>query len=649
MKVLSKSRFKLGLECPNKLFYTNKKEYANTKMSDPFLEALAEGGFQVEELARMHYPNGVLIEGNDWDYQLLWKQTQKLLKQENITIYEAAFLIDGLFIRTDVLVKQGNNIELVEVKAKSFTPDDEYLFIGKRGGMVSGWKPYLFDIAFQKYVIQLCFPQWKIQSYIMMADKSKKTSINGLNQLFRISSKGENRTGILKKVSSIEETGNSVLGRKNVSQIVADIEANKYKYHDSLTFIESINQFKEFYQKDEYANWKTSFSGCKSCEFKSDDKDLKSGFKECFKKQHDWSDDDFLKPNIFDVYFFTKGNKLFEEGIYFKSELTEDNIGLNVEAEKLTTSHRQWLQIEKEVKNDKTIYVDVEGLKVEMNKWVFPLHFIDFETSAVALPFNNGLKPYEQIAFQFSHHIYHEDGKIEHADEYINSQAGVFPNFEFLRALKLALEKDNGTIFKYSPHENSILNAIYIQLLDSAEDDKMELISFIQNISHSKSDSTAKWKGNRDMVDLWDVEKRYYYNPLTKGSNSIKAVLPASLSLSKFLQEKYSKPLSQINVSSKNFNENHVWLEVENDIAKNPYKMLPSLFDGWSEEQIENTLSEIEDITNGGAALTAYGKLQYTDMKQSEIDELTNALLKYCELDTLAMVMIYEHFKEITE
>lgn len=649
MKVLSKSRFKLGLECPNKLFYTNKKEYANTKMSDPFLEALAEGGFQVEELARMHYPNGVLIEGNDWDYQLLYEQTQELLKEDNIIIYEAAFLIDGLFIRTDILVKQGNNIELIEVKSKSFTPDDEYLFIGKRGGIVSNWKPYLFDIAFQKYVIHLCYPHWKIESYLMMADKSKKASVNGLNQLFRISSKGENRTGILKKVNSIEETGDSILGRKNVTQIIADIEANKYKYHDSLTFAKSINHFKELYQKGEYANWKTSFGACKSCEFKSSDKELKSGFKECFKKQHDWSDDDFLKPNIFDVYFFTKGNKLFEEGIYFKSELTEDNVGLKVEAEKLSTSHRQWLQIEKEVKNDKTIFVDIEGLKDEMNKWIFPLHFIDFETSAVALPFNNGLKPYEQIAFQFSHHIYHEDGKIEHADEYINSKAGVFPNFEFLRALKLALEKDNGTIFKYSPHENSILNAIYIQLLDSAEDDKMELLSFIENISHSKSDSTTKWKGNRDMVDLWDVEKRYYYNPLTKGSNSIKAVLPASLSLSKFLQEKYSKPLKQINVSSKNFNENHVWLEVENDNVKSPYKMLPSLFDGWSEEQIECTLSEIEDIDNGGAALTAYGKLQYTDMEQSEIDELTNALLKYCELDTLAMVMIYEHFKEITK
>ena len=55
---------------------------------------------------------------------------------------------------------------------------------------------------------------------------------------------------------------------------------------------------------------------------------------------------------------------------------------------------------------------------------------------------------------------------------------------------------------------------------------------------------------------------------------------------------------------------------------------------------------EIENIANGGAALTAYSQLQYSDMQKSEIEELTKALLKYCELDTLAMVMIFEHFKE---
>ena len=77
MRVLSKSRFKLGLECPNKLYYTDKEEYANNKVEDAFLEALAQGGFQVEELARMHYPDGVLIEGNNWDYEYLHEQTQK--------------------------------------------------------------------------------------------------------------------------------------------------------------------------------------------------------------------------------------------------------------------------------------------------------------------------------------------------------------------------------------------------------------------------------------------------------------------------------------------------------------------------------------------------------------------------------------------
>src|SRR5690606_6501639 len=128
-----------------------------------------------------------------------------------------------------------------------------------------------------------------------------------------------------------------------------------YKYHDSLTFIESINQFKEFYQKDEYPNWRTSFSTCKACEFKSELDELKSGFKECFRKQHHWTENDFSKPNIFDIYFFTRGNKLFDEGVYFKNELTEENIGLKIEVDKLSTSHRQWLQIKKEVNSDSTL------------------------------------------------------------------------------------------------------------------------------------------------------------------------------------------------------------------------------------------------------------------------------------------------------
>ena len=73
------------------------------------------------------------------------------------------------------------------------------------------------------------------------------------------------------------------------------------------------------------------------------------------------------------------------------------------------------------------------------------------------------------------------------------------------------------------------------------------------------------------------------------------------------------------------------------------------LFEDWDEEQLDATVSEMENIADGGAALTAYGKLQYTDMPEEERLEIKNSLLKYCELDTLAMVMIYEHLKELSD
>ena len=650
-RYLTKSRYKLGLECPNKLFYTRKKEYANNKNDDPFLKALAEGGFQVEELARMHYPDGILIDGKSYEYDNAWQRTQELLKKENVIIFEAAFLIDGLFIRTDILVKKGNSIKLIEVKSKSYDPLDEYIFIGKKGGMVKSWKPYLFDVAFQKHVMQKCYPDWNISSFLMMANKKKTASIDGMNQLFRITKKNNNRTGIIKKVDCIKDIGNSVLGTINIDHIIDKIFDDTFKYHKNMTFVESVDLLNEYYQKNKYFNWPTNFSACKNCEFKAtseeENKGLRSGFKECFTKQHHWNKNDFLKPNTFDIWDFKIGGKLFDEGIVFKEDLTLENIKYKEEAGKLSRTERQWLQIEKDRDRDATSYKDVDGLREEMSKWIFPLHFIDFETSTVALPFNKGRHPYEQIAFQFSHHIYHKDGRIEHTSEYINDKAGFFPNFEFIRELKKVLENDEGTILRYAPHENTIVNAIYWQLSESDEDDKKELMDFIQSISHSTDKSPIFWKGKRDMVDLWVVVKKYYYNPCTKGSNSIKEVLPAVLDDSNFLQEKYKKKIEELNITSKNFDQDHVWLKVKNNKITNPYKMLPKVFEGWTEEEIENSLSEITDIANGGAALTAYGKLQYTDMSSDERKELSKALLKYCELDTLAMVMIYEYFVDI--
>ncbi|OGU58567.1 MAG: hypothetical protein A2V66_14935 [Ignavibacteria bacterium RBG_13_36_8] len=86
-------------------------------------------------------------------------------------------------------------------------------------------------------------------------------------------------------------------------------------------------------------------------------------------------------------------------------------------------------------------------------------------------------------------------------------------------------------------------------------------------------------------------QKKYYYSPMMKGSYSIKNVLPALIS-----------ELDYTNLS----------------------------------------------ITDGVTASLAFEKLQReTDMFR--VNEIRNQLLEYCKLDTLAMVRIYQKFKEVID
>ena len=230
-----------------------------------------------------------------------------------------------------------------------------------------------------------------------------------------------------------------------------------------------------------------------------------------------------------------------------------------------------------------------------------------------------------------------------------------FQILNLLNICKKHYQKDEGTIFKFATHENTILNAIRAQLKASDAPNKESLVSFIESISHPTTDNPDSWivplrkqnQGTRDMVDLCKVVINYYYNPHTFGSNSIKKVLPAVLKSSQFVQEKYSKPIGTIGVSSKNLPDDHVWLKkLDNEIIS-PYKTLPPVHKNISQEEIEARLSNIDNIDDGGAALTAYGKIQYTDMTEKEREDIADALKRYCELDTLAMVMIYEHLKSL--
>ena len=81
-------------------------------------------------------------------------------------------------------------------------------------------------------------------------------------------------------------------------------------------------------------------------------------------------------------------------------------------------------------------------------------------------------------------------------------------------------------------------------------------------------------------------------------------------------------------------------------VINDPYSLLPPLSDNPGKTN-DALLSDADRIADGGAAMTAYGHLQYVEMGDAERQALNTALLKYCELDTLAMVMVVEGWREL--
>ena len=665
-RYLTKSRYKTAQECPTKLYYGDRpKEYENNKLDNPFLEALAHGGFQVGALAQIYHPDGIEIKSKEHDQSV--KETEELLKKDTVTIFEAALRYKNLFVRADILQKVGDIVRLIEVKAKSFDSDEDvnsfYNKIDLKKGhykFITKWEPYLYDIAFQTFVFQKSQPHLKIIPYLMLADKTATTSVEGLNQHFLLTEENGRTKVLVDPTTTLETVGDKVLKEINVTEPVTIIHTGRdmgEKTRAQLglpSFEEEVFQLAQIYEKDTKAAIEVK-PECKKCEFRAQAEGKKNGFQEC------WSQvlpkDKLNGPFVFDIWKFGKTKAMLDSQKYLMSQVNEGDINLKDDPKKpgLTQSQRQWIQVQRVQNKDNTPYVDFQNLKEKMDEWKFPLHFIDFETCTPALPFNSGRRPYEVVAFQFSHHILQKGGKIEHVGQYINFERGKFPNFEFLRALKKELDQDNGTIFRYAAHENTVLVQIYSQLKVSNEPDKKELMDWIKTITESKQNQAKDkpedmlWKGTRSMVDMCDLVIKYYYHPFTNGSNSIKRVLPAVLKQSTLLKNKYQQPIygTRGGIQSLNFKD-WAWLKVDaSGEIIDPYKQLPPLFDNIPDEQLDDLLSDEDELRDGGAAMTAYLKMQFTQMSDMEREEIKKALLRYCELDTLAMVMLYEHWVEI--
>lgn len=673
----------MSLECPRRLYYAYDKDvYANQDVDDEFLKSLAEGGFQVGEFAKLCYGIGASNNVKTLEPAEAVRQTKELLSQEDVNVAEAAFLVGNMFVRADIIEKKGDVINLIEVKAKSWNPLED-TFVSKNGKSTNkAIRPYLYDVAFQKYVLiqalKEMFPEknFKVNAFLMLADKSRNATVNGLNQLFKIKSAPQKRSTVIVTsdardiVDALPES-DRVVRPFDVDDICEKIIAGDYAEQQDPEFMlgGGFVRHVEIMSNDYCNHIKADCvigSKCFACPFhrKTDDSsDKHDGYCECWIEKAGFDPSATTRPLIKDMsgQYISK-DKFVKEQKFYMEDLTDADLKRHGDKKHCGLDHyeRKWLHIGVATGNEEVLkdyrtkmngdaYLDIAGLKEEMKNWEFPLHFIDFETSAVALPFYDKMRPYEQIAFQFSHHRVDRNGdgtyKVTHAGQFINTAQGHFPNFDFIRALKAELDKDKGTIFRYSNHENTILREIHRQLDARNEPDKKELQDFIDSITHYEEDK-EKYVGDRDMVDLADVVLKYYFHPIMGGSYSIKVVLPSVLNSSEFIKSKYSQPIyGTPQMPSQNLSEAKVWIDYgEDGKVKNPYKLLPPIasYLGLDADLNELELKETESVANGGAALAAYAKMQFSDAAMSEA--LEKALLTYCELDTLAMVFIWEYF-----
>lgn len=265
-------------------------------------------------------------------------------------------------------------------------------------------------------------------------------------------------------------------------------------------------------------------------------------------------------------------------------------------------AQRQLLQIRNTKSHTEWIDPALAGI---IASFEYPLHFIDFETSGLAVPYHAGMHPFENVAFQWScHTIERSDVKLKHA-EWINVEE-TFPNFAFAESLMNHLGRD-GTVFMWATHENTILRHIVSQMEGRYENRVLK--------------DWLEWMTTSRMVDMNQLTLNHYFHPLMKGRTSIKKVLDAIWQINTALRERFPE-----------------YVREENGKLLSPHKSLPPFeIDG----------REVF-VNEGTGAITAYQSMLYGPQKGDMHirEQWKQLLLQYCKLDTLAMVMVYWHWTE---
>ncbi len=620
--MLSKSDFIIASTCSKKLVY-KKLNYKTKNDENEFLEMLAQGGHIIGKYARLLYPEGIEIKGES-NVEIISETKRLFEKNDKITLFESGFESNNKIGRIDILVKNGNTINIIEVKSKSFDSGD------KKSKSDERLRVCIEDLAFQTMVMNEIYPNLEIHSYLLLPDKSKRTDIEGLAGWFSMNNHST-------KNFEIDElpAQNSIRYQLPLVEFKYSNHPEKEKYIASLSknhLLSLINFDKEVFEiMGDITNRSNQFlnilkegikpehykinKNCSKCEFNlGKEEEQKNGYREC------WQGIIHKDPHIFDLYYggLLKGTN---NGWYFDELISEKKISFwDLEIDRFRDKNgelgsrglRQLLQYENTKTNSEWISPDLKSI---LGNLKYPLHFIDFETYTGAIPHHKGMRPYEMVAFQWSCHTVVSPGSEPQHSGFINSNYE-FPNFIFAESLMNQIGT-SGTPLMWSSFENTALRNI-LEQMDTYNYQNESLREWLTNIT-----TNDKLKRRGRFVDMNELTLDHYFRPEMKGKTSIKKVLPAIWNNNEYL---HSIP----------------WFQkyAPNGITSlNPYDSLSPIF---------NELENEEVVKDGTGAMRCYNALMFGEESQNitKRQQLIHLLHQYCELDTMAMVIIWKYWMD---
>ena len=201
---------------------------------------------------------------------------------------------------------------------------------------------------------------------------------------------------------------------------------------------------------------------------------------------------------IFDIAYLKndKRRQLLADGIVAITDVPED----------FPLSSKQQIQVAAARSGE--IVIDCEEIAKRIASWEYPLHFLDYETFSYAIPQFEGVKPFQQMCFQYSLHTIDSPGaEPRHSGEYLARDGEPNPPLRLAESLKEALSGGIGTVFVWYEAFEKTRNTEMAAMFP-------EFAVFFQEV-------------NAKTVDLMKIfADRLYIHPDFKGRSSIKKVLP---------------------------------------------------------------------------------------------------------------------------